>query len=286
MRRLAASCFAFLALALPLSIPESAHAAESYDNCTGFITSIPTVITTQGTWCLKHDLATAMTSGAAIIVNTNNVTIDCNDFKLGGLAGGVSTSVYGIEADSRLNISVRHCNIRGFLYGVFLHGSSGGGHAVEDNRFDGNTYIGVLVVGDGSVVRHNRVFETGGSTLIADAFGILAFNSVDILDNTVSGATATSGDNGDAIGIYTSSDTDGSISGNRVRRLIKDGGGLAVGIEIISDVHVAVRDNDLMGPGNFGLLCGVGTSNARDNMIGGFTTGLSTCYDGGNLVRP
>ncbi|HEY0661599.1 MAG TPA: hypothetical protein VGD21_09825, partial [Lysobacter sp.] len=61
--------------------PAPAQAAQSYDNCTGFIDSLPATITTQGTWCLRKDLSTAMSSGNAITIATNNVTIDCNDFK-------------------------------------------------------------------------------------------------------------------------------------------------------------------------------------------------------------
>ncbi len=67
---------------------QPAHAAESYDNCTGFIDSVPATITTQGTWCLRKNLATNITTGNAITIATNNVTIDCNDFKIGGLAAG------------------------------------------------------------------------------------------------------------------------------------------------------------------------------------------------------
>src|SRR5207344_3123760 len=134
------------------------------------ITSVPAQISTPGTWCLKKDIATAMTSGSAILIMTNNVTIDCNDFKLGGLAAGPGTLALGISARNQHNIAVRHCNIRGFYVGleldyiVELGATGGGGHIVEDNRFDYNTSTGLWVEGDGSVVRRNRVFETGGAT--------------------------------------------------------------------------------------------------------------------------
>jgi hypothetical protein len=42
----------------------------------------------QGVWCLRKDQSTANTSGSAITINTNNVTVDCNDFKIGELAAG------------------------------------------------------------------------------------------------------------------------------------------------------------------------------------------------------
>ena len=121
---------ALILLALALFAARPADAAESYDNCNNTISSLPAVIATQGTWCFKGDLATAITSGSAITVNTNNVTIDCNNFKLGGLAAGLGTSTYGIFANNRFNISVRHCNVRGFYVGIFLYDKKGGAVSV------------------------------------------------------------------------------------------------------------------------------------------------------------
>src|SRR5690348_2627551 len=45
------------------ALPLPARAAQSYDNCTGFIDSVPATVSTQGTWCLRHDANTAITSG-------------------------------------------------------------------------------------------------------------------------------------------------------------------------------------------------------------------------------
>src|SRR5690606_30008425 len=65
--------------------PAPATAADSFDSCTGYIDSLPATISSQGVWCLRGHLSTGISSGDAISINTNNVTIDCNDFKLGGL---------------------------------------------------------------------------------------------------------------------------------------------------------------------------------------------------------
>src|SRR4249919_326642 len=112
--------------------------AETFHTCGTIIAIIPTVITTQGVYCLSHDVNTAITAGKAIDVQTNNVTIDCNGYKIGGLAGGTGSNAYGIFADTRLNITVRNCGIRGFYFGINLTGSGGAGHLVEDNRLDNN----------------------------------------------------------------------------------------------------------------------------------------------------
>jgi parallel beta-helix repeat protein len=290
MTRFDLHAFMLLLLAL-LSAPTGVRAAESYDNCKGFITSVPVVITTQGTWCLKTDLSTAINTGVAITIATNNVTLDCNDFKLGGLAAGIGTQTIGIYAQNSLNTTVRHCNVRGFIRGLYFQGSSSGGNVVENNRFDSNTYIGIIVEGNGTVVRRNRVFNTGGSTLASSAYGVITNYDVDVVDNTVSGVAATVGFNGGAVGINAIANSSGRIIGNGVRGLHKDGGGLAEGIYNTSSDRVTLRDNDVVGDASAssvaGLTCTSSNGRAKGNSISGFVTGLVGCNDsGGNAVIP
>jgi hypothetical protein len=284
--------FNLLALALlllaMLAAPRTAHAAQSYDNCTGTITTLPAVIATSGTWCLKADQSTAIASGNAITINSNDVIVDCNGFKLGGLAAGTGTNAYGVYAASRSHVTVRHCNIRGFHVGVYLFG---GDHAVEDSRFDGNTEFAIIIQGDGSVVRRNRVFDTGGSALAgAWAFGIDAYDSVDILDNTISGVVAPSGGNGKAFGIYTTNNLSGLIIGNGVRGLVKDGSGTINGVFNQGSNRITMRNNDLVGDGSVNstaLNCLSANGRAMDNTISGFVTALNVCHDsGGNAILP
>jgi hypothetical protein len=269
--------------------PRAAQAAESYDNCNNYITSLPAVITTQGTWCLKQDLTTSIATGDAITINTNNVTIDCNDFKIGGLAAGIGTQTHGITANTRFNVTIRNCNIRGFFIGIYLIGP-GGGHVVEDNRLDGNTAIGIDVAGDGSVVRRNRVFDTGGSTVYAHAFGIVTQYTADVIDNTVSGAIARSGGGGNAIGIGADTNPSGRIIGNGVSGLVRDGGGINKGISNTTSDRIILRNNDVVGDGSVGsvgLSCTTANGSARDNVISAFATAIDTCANsGGNTVMP
>ena len=278
---------ALLALAGAITTPD-ASAAESYDNCTGFIDSVPTTITTQGTWCLRGDLSTAMTSGNAITIATNNVTIDCNDFKLGGLAAGAGTLVYGISSSSRLNATVRHCNVRGFYYGINFTGVSGG-HLVEDNRFEGNTNTGVHVEGDGSVVRRNLVRDTGVSSYERNnAYGIATNHNVDVLDNTVDGVLpfGNGSGNGSAYGIRTGVNTGGRVHRNAVRGLVKLGTGQAHGIYNAVSGRIQLRDNDLTGDGSsgYGLFCTNSDGRAMGNIVNGFDTAIGGCRDDGNSL--
>ena len=285
MARLDLHLLLLLTLAL-LVASRPAVAAESYDNCTGFVTSVPAVVTTPGVWCLKQNLTTAMTSGNAIAVNANDVTIDCNDFKLDGLGAGLGTTAHGILASGRTNVTIRNCNIRGFEYGVLL--MTGSGQTVEDNHFSANTYAAVRVDGDRSLIRHNEILDSGGSTLVAQAYGILANNSIDILDNTISGVAARRGGGGCAYGILTQSNLAGSINGNRIRAVLKDGVGFGYDIYNSLSDRVTLRDNDLLGDssdGNRGMRCATSNGSAKNNVINGFGIGLETCSDdGGNVI--
>jgi hypothetical protein len=287
MTRFNSWALVLLALAL-LVAGRTAIAAESYGNCTGFITSVPTAVSTPGIWCFNQNLTTSITSGTAITINTDNVTIDCNDFKLDGLSAGVGTATIAIHGNDRFNTTVRHCNIRGFLEGVLLGGTNTGGHTVEDNRLDGNTDIGLQVIGNGSVVRRNRVFDTGGSTVTPSRDGIIGGYDVDIADNLVSGVVA--GVNGTVNGIYMFSNSAGSIIGNHIRGLVPNGTGSANGIINDSSDRIVLRDNEVVGDASahsIGVACGDSNGRARDNMISGFATGLASCgNDGGNVIKP
>jgi parallel beta-helix repeat protein len=260
--------------------------AESYDNCTGTISTLPVTISSQGVWCLKGDLSTTITSGNAITIAANNVTIDCNDFKLGGLAAGPASTVRGIYALNRQNATVRHCNVRGFKEGVFLE--LGAGHLVEDNRLDSNLRVGIWVTGDNNVVRRNRVFDTGGATASSQSYGIYASGNVD--DNIVSGLFVDLG-GGSMYGIAgTGSNT--RVSGNVVTDFdITPTGGGGVTIRGIAGnaAYVAMSGNHVVSGSASASGIGIGggaTSFCKDNVVAGFSLNVGTCVSGGNLTPP
>ena len=188
---------AALALAASACTALPASAAESFDSCDGrFIDSLPATISTPGVWCLRHDVSTAIGAGAAIQVTANNVTLDCNGFRLGGLAAGSATTAIGIFAVNRYNTTVRNCSIRGFAFGTWFW--SGAGHAIVDSRFDQNTHVAILAKGAGLSILRNRIVDTGGSTAenlygSASATGINADGDGEVAHNTVLDTVATCG---------------------------------------------------------------------------------------------
>jgi hypothetical protein len=251
-------------------------------NCTN-LTSLPVVISTQGVYCLKQDLSTAITSGNAITINANNVTLDCNDFKIGGLAAGSATDTNGIYAGNRHNITVRRCAVRGFHYGFQLIG--GAGHLVEDNRADLNTVVGMYLSAHGASVRRNRVSDTGGRPSTSESSGMaIGGNGTSVTDNQVYGVTLTGvGGNGNAIGINIFG-VHQEFARNLVVDIVPTGSGLARGFWGLG--LSSYRDNMVLGfsATGVGLDGGDPSSFCSGNRIHGYTSSMQACTDaGGNF---
>jgi len=143
-------------IVVPTVVLNTTTALAETVNCTA-ITTIPAVISVQGVYCFTANLATNISTGIAIDIQTNNVVLDLNGFKLGGLSAGFGTAAHGIHALDRQNITIKNGTVRGFLKGIFLENVSlSQGHVVEG-------------------VRNNQVVATGGTTTIpnAGATGIL-----------------------------------------------------------------------------------------------------------------
>ena len=281
---------ALLLLGGLLAIPPSARAAESYDACVDYIGSLPATINTQGVWCLDKNLATNITTGNAITIATNNVTIDCNGFKIGGLAAGNGSQANGIRADGKQNATVRNCNIRGFRQGIYLNG--GAGHLVEDNRLDNNLEVAILVYGsDNSRVRRNAAYDTGGATGKPNTWGIFA--SADIVGNTVSGLYADV-PNGNMRGIYASGYgtqvRDNTVSGFDMTAI--QGGNVANAYGItayedqqrVSGNHVAGDSGNITGTG-ITTINNAATTYCLDNTVVGFTATIDVdCISNDNVA--
>jgi len=259
-------------------------------NCTT-INSVPVVITTQGLYCLTHNVNTGMTMGKAIEIQTNNVTIDLNGFKLGGLAAGPETGTVGIYAYQKKNIAIRNGSIRGFFEGIFLEDSlptpTGGGHLIEDMLMDGNTNTGILAMGSGNTIRNNRVVNTGGSTVATFATGInSAGDGASILANDITNTTA---DNNMAMGIYVQYGDGTLLEDNRVRNttVINNAGFSGVipsaygtAIKILNSNNVNLRENTLT-TATYGLVFDTSYGKYMDTLTGNI---IGAAYNGGTPI--
>jgi hypothetical protein len=256
-------------------------------NCTA-ITSLPYTITTQGIYCLTSDLSTSMASGNAIEIATNNVVIDLNGHKLGGLAAGSGTYARGIYANQRKDITIRNGTVRGFLEGIFLDDAgpytTSQGHLIEDIRADLNTYHAIQVAGRGNIIRNNQVVNTGGSG--SYAYGILAFGpGARVLNNDVIETKEKS--SGAAFGIYLESAPGSVVENNRI-------GNSSLGPGNSGGIYITTSSTDVLVSNNrvTTMNSGVGydtspsTGKYRDNLTSGcttpFTAGGATDAGGNN----
>ena len=90
-----------------------------------------------------------------------------------------------------------------------------------------------------------------------------------------------------AFGIYTNSNPNGSVSGNRVRGLVKLGTGSARGIYNTGSGRTTLRGNDVSGSaGSVGLQCSNSNGSAKDNIISGFATAIQNRGSSGNMIVP
>lgn len=270
---------------LALTWLSPASAAESYDNCTGTIVSLPATISTPGTWCLKADRTTSITSGAAITIATNNVTVDCNHFRITNLpAGGATTNAYGILGSNRLGVSIRNCAVRGFLEGIRVAGTASGAQ-ITNNRLEANRDVGVSIAGSGHLVAFNRILDTGGrpSSTQTDGIYSTAVQS-QITDNAVIGADVTAL-NGVVVGI-TSNGGATEVARNFISGLVPSPDGTAYGIRTGNSAGSSIHRNQLLSsPGVAGTAISSGAGNqCGNNSHTGWDSGVVGCTDaGGNF---
>jgi hypothetical protein len=217
---------------------------------------VPLEINTPGRYCVTQDLKMA-SAGIAITVTTDQVTIDFSGHRLVGAGSGV-----GISAYEKSNVTIRNGTVQGFERGIYLIGVGSRRHVVEDMRVAGNTYSGIQVVGEQSVVQRSWVVETGGASSDPRyAFGILvAGNGAQVLDNFVHHTFATAAGGG-AAGIQNDQ-ADSFIFDNRVMNV--SGGDRNNGIFCNGDgVVPLLRGNSVVGASTpYGGRCTlVGTTN-------------------------
>ena len=246
-----------IAVVLGLALTLGAVPAQAETTACSPIDSLPATITVQGIYCFTQHLSTSMTSGNAIEIDTNNVILDLNGWKLGGLAAGAGTNAIGIHAFNRQNITIKNGTVRGFLIGIRLEGSGSAsqGHVVEDIRADQNTFIGIEGAGDGILIRNNQVVATGGTTCC--------------------------GTNIVAYGVVAQFGTGSRVLNNDVIDVQKQGSGTAWGI-FLGGVSGGLAVNNRITNADVGIdfSNGGSTGKYRDNL----TTNVGTPFSGGTAV--
>lgn len=261
---------------------QGAALAADGDTCTS-ITSVPFTISLPGTYCVTKELPTpsTFTSGVAITISSNDVTIDLSGHTLSNLAAGTGTAATGIYALDQKNITVRNGTVRGFYIGIDLDATGSGassGHLVENVRADFNSNVGIQVLGAGSMVRQNQVLHTGGSTVGANTFALwIGGNGSQALDNAVVDTTQPSGGVGN-IAILADASTGNVtgmvIEGNRISNVALGSNSVAISAQVAAFSTLVV--NNRIANFDFGIQI-VNAGRYRDNL----TINTTAAYNGG-----
>ena len=260
--------------------PGEVQAQNTAPPCTP-IASLPAVISQQGNYCLAANATLNITSGQAIKIDADNVTLDCQNYSITNSAVSATGSSAAIRATSRFNLLIRNCRILGgFTDGIYVHMPLGSPtssfyNRIEDNYVAGPFRYGILGSGSAIEVRGNKVYDIGGHQN-SSAYGIRiggssvsAYKFQVVENNLVAGTNSPSGN---AFGIYSDNSLGSMFIGNRISGTTGFGPNYrSYGIRVASGEANTFRDNIINGGG-------------RDNEIGIQTPANGgPCFD--NQIR-
>ena len=157
---------------------------------------IPLTISTPGSYYLTEDVNS---SGTAITVTINDVTIDLMGYTIKGPDAGTN---YGIYMSGRSNVEIRNGTVRDFYDGILENSTSGQGHRVIRVRSVSNGLHGIFLRGSGNLIKDCTVSDNGISASNT-IYGIFAGEGSTVIGNTAYN-NGTSVSIGYVNGIYTS----------------------------------------------------------------------------------
>jgi hypothetical protein len=232
----------FVVMLAVLAMPADSLASRAAPPCTGYIDAVPAVVSSRGRWCLRKNLGTAMSSGAAVTIAANDVTIDCDRYGINGLSGGDASTATGIQAIGRAGVRVERCLTRGFRTGVGLSGSR---LIVVDNFVDQAKRIGIDITGDSSELRDNTINDIGGNNVPTSAvYGMRVAGTVDVVDNRVINLRHRLNDPYAAgIGVQVNGNPGGLIRGNVLLGQPAEYGASSYGIRLATSAGAIVHGN-------------------------------------------
>jgi len=131
---------ALWALLFMVAIPISAYGVDGQIKIAQTVeTTFPITINEPGSYVLTSNLI--VTTGNAININADNVTLDLNGHGIYGPGTG-----NGINARNQFNITIKNGIVRGFYYGIALFNDAdnkGAGHRIEGIQASNNGGNGI-----------------------------------------------------------------------------------------------------------------------------------------------
>jgi hypothetical protein len=235
----------------------------------------PISITQPGSYVLTTDLYVSKPKRSAIIIRTNDVTLDLNGHTVQGPQSGTG---YGIKATNRYSIKIKNGRVWGFGWGgIFLenYGSEpSSGHIVEGVQCPNNGSTGITITGglvlDSTANNNGNVGITASDSTVVNCTTINNGSSgIFAVRSTI--ANCTVHDNAtDGISAFESTISDCSLFGN-------GGEGIAV------STNNVIRGCNARDNGHYGFNVAVDGHNMISRSVAsGNTSGQFFC-PGGNL---
>lgn len=223
------------------------------------IDTIPITISNPGDYCLTKNLLNKDPALSAIIINSDNVSINLQHHVLKASAA-VESHSSGIESNGHSNIIIKNGIIKNFMYGVRIqdkdleklkNNDSDVMHNVQvlNVVFEFNTFRGVYIQAKNVTVSHSKFRSIGGTTVFPSSFSMaieVLGNSCDIGQNIIKDIYPVG--TGEGVGISVSSFGDGcKIYGNKISNSFRPALGRIFGIWIgpINKVPVIVSENTI-----------------------------------------
>ncbi len=268
---------------------------------------IPLIISTSGSYYLTEDVNT---SGVAIQIDCNDVTIDLSGYSLTGTGSGNSN---GIRIFSRNNLEIRNGTIRNFnWHGIVQYTGNSRNYRLINLRIIANgqassSYHGIALSGYGNLIKDCIVSENLGdgirpgfaSTIIGNIVynngddGISVFDSCTVTNNTVYGnqnngifasysCTVTGNtvrDNG-SNGIFANPGS--TVTGNTVYNNQTNGIYASYGCLVVGNT---AKNNNQSGLGNAAGIYAFSDCFVKGNMVSANLANNIYSYSGDNVIE-
>lgn len=271
-------------LAVVLSIGATAQLAGTFDSLGNVaITSLPYTISEEGCYYLESSLNYDSSTGAAILIQADNVVLDMQGFKIENPSTLSITRANAIEAHGRSNISIKNGIIRGFWRGIYLTGPSSSydthGEHVIDNLGIAQVPYAIEMRGHGNIIRNNHLSYTESSS----SGSVYAMNlwgpHTRVINNDII-ETVDPPDNYINIGIYLRHADNSVVENNRITRK-QNGSVTTYGVYCTITDNIILIDNRVVNY-KYGFYLSRQSNVYARNYVVGATTAFMNGIDGGD----
>lgn len=211
-------------------------------NCTNTISSLPATLSTSGTYCLTSDLQINISSGFAISILANDVTLDFNGYTISNTNINISSNTsYGVIAQGTVNSVIKNGKLDSFRYGIAIYSGATPAYVpvVDSMQINRSVQVGIGIDASGAIVKNCIVTNTG-LNLFDNSYGIVIFSlsqsSSNLIQNNIILKTSVYSNKGTGIAIFNSNSA--VVEQNRIIGATKS----AVSYDIYSTGGV-MRDN-------------------------------------------